>query len=170
MFIKQPPKKFQEQEFGPGKKGYIICEKCGAVYHEKSWHHKEKYQDKLKDVDKKLIKYSICPACIRIRDDLSEGFLVLKNVPEEKKEEILALVKHIGERNEKTDVLDRIAKIYEDEEGIKISTTENQLAVKIGRQLEDAYKKSTLEIHWANEEGPARLYWTYPNKDEEKEK
>ena len=155
--LRQPQNKLEVSEFGGGKKGALVCPKCKAVYKNKSWHHKEKYTNKeIKEMGG--AKPYKCPACIRKESDTCEGFLILKNVPKDKEKEILALVKNIGEKAEKTDVLDRIIKLKKDKDGIMIETTENQLAVKLGKQIKSAFK-GKLEIHWSHADGPVRVFW-----------
>jgi NMD protein affecting ribosome stability and mRNA decay len=158
--LRQPSKKVEEAEFDGGKKGVLICPKCKAVYKNKSWHHKEKYSNKeIKEMGG--AKPYKCPVCTIKENNLCEGFIILKNIPTNKEKDVLALVKNIAERAEKTDVLDRIIKLKKNKEGIKIETTENQLAVKLGKQIKRAFK-GKLDIHWAETEGPARVFWTAP--------
>jgi len=159
---KLPREKFEEQEFGKGKKGYTLCTGCGAVYYEKSWHHKEKYADKMEEIEKEA-KKSICPACAREKDNLCEGFVTLKNVPEDKKEELLNLIKNAGERAIRNDILSRVTKIEERDGNIEICTTENQLAVSLGKQIKSAFE-GELDINFSAQGGPARVVWAYPEK------
>jgi len=158
--LRQPLGKFELSGFGAGKKGVLVCPKCKAVYRNKSWHHKEKYSAKdIKEMGG--AKSYKCPACTIKENNICEGFILLKNTPKNKEKEVLALVKNVAERAEKNDVLDRIIKLKKNKEGIKIETTENQLAVKIGKQIKSAFK-GKLEIHWAEMEGPVRVFWTAP--------
>jgi len=162
-FAKRVPKsKKEEQEFGPGKKDIIICPKCNAYYFYKSWHHK--LEDYRHLSDKKRVKFILCPACQMIRDGKYEGQIILKNVPEDKKEEILNLIKNIGKRAYNRDPMDRIIDIREIRgklakiSNIEILTTENQLAVRIGKQLKRTFK-GRLEIKYSHEESTTRVIW-----------
>ncbi|OGZ34210.1 MAG: hypothetical protein A3I88_01380 [Candidatus Portnoybacteria bacterium RIFCSPLOWO2_12_FULL_39_9] len=177
--LRAPRPKKEEQEFGPGEIDILMCQKCEAVYYYKSWHHRlEDYQSLSEDKPRtfsgyashkiynpekargKRIKFILCPACQMIKDKKYEGRIILKNAPPEKKEEILGLVKNIGERAFQRDPLDRIISIKSKKGDIEILTTENQLAVSIGKQIKRAFKGS-LEIQWSHQESIARIIWNY---------
>lgn len=153
-----PRSRKEEQEFGPGKIDLLICQECEAVYYAKSWHHQlEDYQRLSED---KRIKFTLCPACQMIKDKKYEGLVILREVPQNKKEEVLRLVQNIGERAYQRDPLDRIIEIRDrDKNKIEILTTENQLAVSIGKQIKRAFK-GHLEIKWSHQESTARLVWS----------
>ncbi len=150
-------KKAKKQDFELEGVGLAVCSVCGAVWSKKSWHHKEKYsEDELEQIKNKAIK-KICPACIMEKENLCEGFVTLKNVPEDKKDELLNLIEHIGERAYKNDVLCRISKIEEERnKNIQICVTENQLAVSLGKQIKNAFN-SSLDISWPEGDGPVRV-------------
>jgi len=151
-----PKSRKEKQEFGPGQINIVLCKECGAVYYYKSWHHRLEDYQKLSE-DKK-IKFTLCPACQMIKDKMYEGQLILKNLPPDKKEEILNLVKNVGQRAFKRDPLDRIIGIQEKNNQVEILTTENQLAVSIGKQIKRAFK-GNLEIKWSHQESTVRIIW-----------
>ena len=152
--------KKEEQEFGPGKKNIAICKKCEAVYFYKSWHHKlEDYKHLSED---KSVNFVLCPSCQMIEDDKFEGQVVMENVPEEYKDDILANIKNTGERAYKRDPMDRIIKVscqfsVVSRYNIEVLTTENQLARNIARQVEKAHKGAKAEVIWSKEESAARI-------------
>ena len=149
-----PRSKKEEQEFGKGRANILICWQCEIVYYYKSWHHRlENYKGLKED---KRIKFVLCPACRMIKDKQYEGQVILKNAPEDKKEEILNLARHIGERAYQRDPLDRIISIRKRAQDIEILTTENQLAVRIGKQIKGAFK-GKLEIQWSHQESTVRV-------------
>jgi len=156
-----PKSKKEEAEFGPGKIDIVMCKECSAVYFHKNWHHNlEEYQELSED---KPIKFVVCPACQMIKDKMFEGQLILKNTPADKKEEILKLVKNVGERAFKRDPLDRIISIQNKGGDIEILTTENQLAVSIGKQIKRAFK-GDLEIKWSHQESTARIVLNFKSE------
>ena len=153
-----PKQRKEEQELGPGKINILMCRECEVVYYYKSWHHRlEDYKELSED---KRIKFVLCPACQMIKDKKYEGHVILKNPAQDKKKEILRLVKNIGERAFQRDPLDRIISIKNKSKDIEILTTENQLAISIGKQIKNAFKGS-LEIQWSHEESTARVIWNY---------
>lgn len=151
--------KKEEQEFGPGKKDFVICGDCNAVYYQKSWHHG--FADYKRLNENKQVSFTICPACQMIRDGKFEGKVVIENVPEEYMDDILRNIKNIGEKEHERDPMDRIIGIKNLETRIEVLTTENQLARNIARQIERAYKGVKSEIIWSKEESTAKIIVTF---------
>lgn len=157
-----------------GKRGLLLCSNCRAVYYDKHWHTNKKYASILKKQEG--VKQEMCPEC-RFIGDLPkggkmekevkrgninfEGEVTLKNIPlSEKKIEILNLVRNVGKRAVKRDPEDRIIKIEDKGKTIRILTSENQLAVSIGKQVERAFKGGDLKIKWSEKDALARVIWT----------
>lgn len=147
--------KKEEQEYGAGKKDFVVCEKCNAVYYYKSWKHG--FADYKHLNENKNIKFEICPACRMIGDKKFEGKIVLENVPKEHKEEVVRNIKNTGERAYKRDPMDRIISVKKSGNNIEVLTTENQLARIIARQVTSAYKNAKSEITWSKDEGVAQV-------------
>ena len=147
--------KKEEQEYGAGKKDFVVCEKCNAVYYYKSWKHG--FVDYKHLNENKNIKFEICPACQMIKDKKFEGKVVFESVPKEYKEDILRNIKNTGERAYKRDPMDRIIEVKESGGNVEVTTTENQLARNIARQVTSAYKNTKSDISWSKEEGVARV-------------
>lgn len=148
-----PQSKKEESEFGPGKKGIIICSQCQAVYYEKSWHHNLGTYPGIPE--KNLIKSALCPACQMLKDKKFEGQLILEQVPSEKKEEILRAIKNSGNQAYQLDPMDRIIEIKEKNNQIEILTTENQMAIKMAKKLKNAFG-GQLQIKWSHQEDIVR--------------
>jgi len=153
-----PKPRKEEAEFGPGKIDIIMCKNCDSVYYKKSWHHR--LEDHKQFSEDKRIKFILCPACQMIKDKKYEGVVTLENLPQEKREEILNLVKNVGKRGFKNDPMDRIIEIKKPGEQIEIFTTENKLAVIIGKQIKRAFK-GKLEIKWSHQESTVRVKVTF---------
>lgn len=147
--------KKEEQEYGPGKKDFVVCSDCDAVYYQKSWHHGFAEYRHIRE--SKQVTFTICPACQMIKDGQYEGSVVFKNVPVEHKEEILRNIKNTGERAYKRDPMDRIISVKENNGDIEVLTTENQLARIIARQVAQAHKNAKSDIIWSKEESAARI-------------
>lgn len=154
----------QQQELGLAKKEYIVCQDCSAAYFDKSWHRGLEEDVKHFEEKNKMIKFKICPACQMRRDKKYEGEIVLKfpvssfRFP---KEEILNLLKNSNQQAQEKDPMDRVLWTEEKDDGLHVYTSENQLAVKIGKKLKSAYKDSKLEIKHSHAEDPIRVYWEY---------
>ena len=145
----------EEQEYGPGKKDFVVCSDCNAVYYQKSWHHGFANYRHLDE--SKQVSFAICPACQMIRDKKFEGRVVIRNVPQAHKDEILNNIKNTGERAYKRDPMDRIIGINNAGSSMEVLTTENQLARIIARQIASAYKNAKTDIQWSKEESAVRI-------------
>ncbi|MEA3272170.1 MAG: hypothetical protein U9P90_00710 [Patescibacteria group bacterium] len=141
-----------------GKKGVILCSKCDAVYYDKHWHTNKKYADVLRG--QKGVKTEVCLECKHSKNSSFEGEVVLKNLPEDK-EELLNLVRNVGERASRRDPEEKIIKIEDKGDAVRILTTENQLAVSIGRQIDRAFKGGELEIKWSERDALVRVRWSH---------
>ena len=155
----------QEQEYGLGKKNIVLCKKCEAVYFNKSWHHGlEEYKNLRED---NRVVFVMCPACQMIADHLFEGEVIIENVPETLKDEVVRNIKNTGAIAEERDPMDRIIRIKNLESRIEVTTTENQLARAIAREVAQAYKGATVETRWSKEESVTRLKVTFKKAENE---
>ena len=147
-----PKSRKEESEFGEGKKDILTCKKCNAVYWYKSWHHRLDDYPYLSE--KKNLKFVLCPACQMIKEKKYEGELIVENVSPKVRKEIINTVKNMGEEAFRRDPQDRIISIKEvngNSKRIRILTTENQLAVRIGTF------KGKLNIRYSKKESTARI-------------
>ena len=82
-----------------------------------------------------------------------EGF-----VSEGQKEEVLRLLKNAGQRATERDPLDRIFAWENLGKKVAVYTTENQLAISLGKQVKRAFN-GALEIQTAKEADIVRVKW-----------
>lgn len=150
-----------------GEKAIRSCPRCGAVYFDKHWHIVPDFWAEYKKIfpaDRKNVIEELCAECKWIdsgkEDTEWEGEVILKNLVDADKNEILNLVRNIGARAFRRDPEDQIIKIEDRGREVVITTTENQLAVSIGKQIARAFKGGKLEIIWSDEDAPARVRWT----------
>lgn len=177
---RQKPRK-EEAEFGPGKIDTLICKKCGAVYWHKSWHHRLSDYPELKR--SKRLKFTLCPACQMVLDKKFEGEIILENVPEHFKNNIKTLAKNYGARASGLDPMDRIISIkerraqrvtarrkrgatfrkeFEGSRDIRILTTENQLAKRLAKKINEIHGgKLKVSISHSHEEDVSRIKITF---------
>jgi len=153
--LRRPKSRKEEAEFGPGKIDYIICPQCGCVYFDKSWHHSLE-QDFKRLKETKNIQFRICPACQMIKDKKYEGEITLEAVPKEFEEDIKNLAKNYGKRAIEADPMDRIIKITQEKEKIRILTTENQLAVRIAKKIKQSFG-GEIKISYSHQEDTVRI-------------
>lgn len=150
------PRRTERQEFGLAKKDYLICKTCQAAYYDKSWHHDLSGDRHLKEknIDKKKINFVLCPACQMIKNKQYEGLITIYNTPEKIKEEMIHLIKNMGNTAYEMDPLNRVSKIKESKNIIEVWTTENQLAKKIARKVRSTFPKqlSKEKISFSSDE------------------
>lgn len=150
-------RKEEKGEYGPGKTDIVMCKDCKAVYYYKSWKHNLRHYKHLSQ--DKAVQFAVCPACQMERDGTFEGQVIVENIPKGIHRELLQLVENIGERARKRDLMDRILKIQDyRNNGLEILTSENQLAVSIGKQIVRAHKGATITIQWSDKESVARVH------------
>lgn len=137
------PERRGKQEFGLAKKEYVLCKTCQAAYYDKSWHRGlEDYKHITeKNIDKKKINFTLCPACEMIKNKQFEGLITIYNVPVLIKSDLINLVNNMGETACSIDPMDRVSKIKESKNVIEVWTTENQLAKKIANKIKSTFPK-----------------------------
>jgi hypothetical protein len=148
-----------------GKEPLIVCSRCGAVYFDEHWHTIPNFLKIYKKMlPKKSMAKELCAECKWIVGGKGktgwEGELILENLVPEEKSEIINLVRNVGKRAFLRDPEDQIIKIEDLGRKVRVTTTENQLAVSIGKQVASAFKGGKLEIIWSAEDAPARVKWT----------
>lgn len=152
---KTPPPRKEVEEFGAGKPEFVICSVCKAVYYKKSWHHE--FPQNLGREDK-LIRFLECPACLMARNKMFEGQVILDKVPRDRLKEVLARIEHVGRLAYAKDVLARIIKVKRIGGRIEILTSENQLALLLGKQVQEILR-GKLDIRFSEDESVVRVYW-----------
>jgi len=155
-----PKSRKEEQEYGPAKKDIVICSECSAVYWYKSWHHQlGKYKHLSED---KQIRFELCPACKMVKDKKFEGQIFVEHIPAGIRREVEQLIYNVADRAYKRDSQDRVLMLraYK-KDGFEVRTSENQLALSIGKQIQRAYKNSSIDIQLSDKESTARvrIWW-----------
>ena len=147
-----------------------LCDRCGAVWFDGHWHTAPamaavlKAKRKLaKGASKPVLCYE-CHLAVNGPGDGSkarfEGELTLDGLDDPAaKAEILKTVRNFGSRASKRDPEDRIINIDDRGERVVVTTSENQLAVGLGKAVDAAFKGGRLRIVWSKEDLPARAYW-----------
>ena len=136
-----------------------LCTTCQAVYQNKRWFADEKLAKKLSGTGK--VKEVTCPTCRKIKDRYPEGILTLSGeFLEERKVEILTLLKNEGARGAGRSVADRIMTMTEEGPAkLVIETTTEKLAQHLGRAVYRAYK-GDLDFRWSEMNKFVRVYWS----------
>lgn len=151
------PAKTKFEEFGPGKKGLLICKKCGVFYYKKSWHHgAEKFIARRESKDLP-IKFVLCPADQMIKNGVFEGKLVIEEVPAKFKTNLVNLIKAFSKRAFERDPEDRLIAIKEEKNKLVATFTENELAAKLAQKIKEVFKKVIVKINYSKEPSDVNL-------------
>lgn len=126
------------------------CPDCGAMYRAGRW---------MRGAPPAGSNEAVCPACQRIRDDYPAGILSLSGeFLEGHREEILALAKHVAERDGQDHPLKRIMAVREEDDTTLVTTTDGDLARSIGHAIAHAYQ-GDLQDDPSSQEDLVRVSW-----------
>ena len=145
--IGQPPSKHEKREFPVGKEGLTFCRICSAVYYKKSWHHSLRKYGNLPENMK--VKFVVCPADQTILDHQFEGEIIIQNIPDKIQNDLMNLIHGYTKRSYEKDPMDRLIEAKKTRDSLRVTTTENQMAVKLAKKIKESFKKVSLEIHYA---------------------
>jgi len=133
------------------------CRKCGLVYRQKRWFIDPVELEKLKS-DPSAGKI-VCPACQRMSDNVPGGVVTFSgDYLRLHEEEILELIKNKESRSRMKNPLGRIMEIRQEGSVLTISTTEDKLAQKLGKDIYKAHK-GELHYQWSHGENFVRVDW-----------
>ncbi|GMQ95377.1 MAG: hypothetical protein BMS9Abin13_490 [Patescibacteria group bacterium] len=151
--VKLPMQKqeLRRDEYGKAKKGIAICKVCHNVNFKKKWHHPDCSSFKNVNLKGKGVRLVVCPADKMIAEGLYEGEIRLVNVPKKYESELLNLVAGYGARARKRDPQDRIIEIKKAKNGFVVTTTENQLAIKLAKKIKGVFNKVDIVISHSHE-------------------
>ena len=126
----------------------VVCPDCGATYIEGRWTWR---QGPVEAPRRR------CSGCQRIRDDYPAGFLSVEGeFARTHRAELLRLARKTESREKQDHPINRIVRIEEADDALRISTTEPHLAQAIGRALHSAYSG---ELEFDFQEDIVRVRW-----------
>lgn len=140
------PRRGEKHEILKGKKGVVVCKNCDAAYCVKSWRHS---LNDCKNLDDTAMKFSFCPACQMIKNKQFEGEIVIKNAPVKIKNDLKHLIESFCKKAYERDPMDRLIAVKEANGNLIITTTENQLAVKLAKKIKETFKKAEVKIAYS---------------------
>ena len=150
--------------------GMKMCERCEAVYYEGCWHTAPELPAVLKEKKLTSKMLGFCTECKWVMEGGAgvgsgfEGEVTLDGIRDkEEKKEILRTVRNFSRKASERDPEDQIIGIDDRGERIVITTSENQMAVGIGKAVDQAFKGGKLSIIWSDDDLPVRVYWKHKN-------
>jgi len=140
-----------------GMKEEAICSRCDLVYQNKSWRLDEAEARSLKE--NSHVRRGTCPACRRMEDNLPGGIATFSGDYFHKHEvEILDIIKNEEARSRVKNPLGRVMEIAQKGSVLTVSTTEEKLARKLGKEVYKAHK-GELHYQWAHDQKMVRVSW-----------
>lgn len=130
--------------------GPARCPECGAVYERGRW----RWGDAPAGA-----RDEVCPACRRTQDKMPAGWLLLEGPRiAAAHDDLLALVRHVAQRERDEHPLNRILAIDDRGDRIEISTTDVHLPQRIGEALKGAHH-GRLTVRYGKDEYSVRTRW-----------
>lgn len=151
------------------QKGTRLCDRCEAVFYDGHWHTDPHAAEALKEAKpRNSATTALCPQCTNVMsgegkaDSDFEGQLTLDGLHDGKeKAEILATIRNLARKSAEQDPQDQLIAIDDKGDRVIIATSDNQMAVRMGKKIDEAFKGGTLRITWSNDDLPARVYWKH---------
>ena len=128
----RPPRRARKTGATPAKlPSSTVCPGCGATYRRGRW----TWQPAAPEAPERT-----CPACERIADRYPAGVLQAEGkFAVAHRDELIALARHVEERERSRHPLERIMKLTTRRNGFVAETTGAKLAQALGRALHKAY-------------------------------
>ena len=134
-----------------GHKEPVVCTQCGAVYRHRHW--------SVAIGEPTIGSRALCPACRQIRQGIVGGYVTVGGeFAEAHRGEIERLIANEAERALENDPLSRIQRSAWKNGGLKIETTTEHLAARLGKALACAYK-GELRFDFSHENKVIRVNW-----------
>lgn len=141
-----------------GMKEVAVCTGCTALYWNKRWYPDESISTGLSN--DMIRKEVLCPACQRTRENNPAGIVTYRGDYLQKHEdEILNTIKNTEEKARIKNPLARIMEIKQEGDSMTVSTTDDKLAQKLGRDIYKAHS-GNLEYQWSREHRFVRVNWS----------
>lgn len=151
------PSRHMMEEFGPGKKEFIFCPYGEAVYYKKAWHSTAQFFKNPPKLSGKGICFKLCPAHEMLKNKQYEGEVLITNLPAKYEQDVRNLVVNMSKHAMRRDILDRVLSIKSVSGGLRITTSENQLAQKISRKISRTFPKAKTALTRGREGDVVRI-------------
>ena len=140
-----------------GMKEAAICSICHLIYQNKRWYmDKEEARKLLAD---SRVHRGTCPACRRMEDSLPAGIATFSgDYLLQHGAEILDIIKNAETKSRAKNPLGRVMEISQEGNILTVSTTEDKLAQKLGREVYKAHK-GELRYQWSHDQDLVRVKW-----------
>ncbi len=135
-----------------------LCESCHAVYRNKRWYADAALYESLRKDPKAAM--TVCPACLKIRDNFPGGIVTLKGASVfTHRQGLLNLIRNEEDRARAVNPLERVMSLRDDGYGnLVVTTTNEKLAQRIGRAIRKAFR-GEVAYTWSHDNKLVRVDW-----------
>lgn len=134
-----------------------VCTRCGAVYEHQHWRFDAKERTLVEQAG--VAKEVVCPGCRKVAERNPQGIVTLTgDYWQRHREEILNLIRNEEERAMETNPLQRIIDIREEHGELIVETTNEKLAQRLGRRIDQAHN-GDVEYQWSKDNHLVRVRW-----------
>ncbi len=144
--------------FRRAPKGLLSCRGCGSVYYRRRWTLEPPVEIRKRVELRDGVSLTYCPACQKIRDHYWLGVVQISGVDPGEKRELLKLLKNEETRAREKNPLERIVRIANEDDGLRVETTTEKLAQRLGRCLRKA-RGGKVSYKWSHNNKFARVVW-----------
>jgi hypothetical protein len=139
-------------------KGILSCRGCGSIYYLRRW-TLEPTREVLRRVElRDGVRITYCPACQKMRDHYWLGVVQISGINAGEKREIVKLLRNEETRAREKNPLERIVRIVDRDGGLRVETTTEKLAQRLGRSLGKA-RGGKVTYKWSHRNKFARVVW-----------
>lgn len=147
----------KKAEAGEDQPGLLICPRCHAISEIKRWYvDEDRYRELRSRPDAQLV---VCPGCLRIERQQYDGEVVLSSpLLADNKEQAMHLICKTEDKARRDNPFSRLASVEDNGEEIRVLTTTQWLAERIGKEFRKAFS-GELEIQRLPGEKFSRVRW-----------
>ncbi|MGH7949020.1 MAG: hypothetical protein ACREQF_07340 [Candidatus Binataceae bacterium] len=139
----------------PGHREPAECERCGAVYANKTWRHGRRLTRELMD----RAQWTCCPACVQLATGESYGRVIATgDYVRGHLDQIRHRIRNVARLAESRQALRRVVSMNFDGSALEVLTTSQKLAHRIARELEKAFG-GRASYSWWDRDGTLRAVW-----------
>jgi len=140
-------------------RGLLLCHDCGSVYYRRRWTLTPPRQIHDRINSDKDVSSTVCPACRKVRERFPNGELHMRGVSKGEVGELIRLLRNEEQRAREKNPLERIMRVVTTNNELRLETTTEKLAQRLGRCLRKA-RGGTVSYKWSHNNRYARVVWT----------
>ena len=136
-----------------------LCDGCGVVFSHKTWRRSAARTSLALE---RGGPWGRCPACVRQVKEPAGTVLLTGDLVESIEQELRRRIQNVCERARFTQPERRLLAVERDSSGLKVTTTSQELAHRIGREIEKAFGGRT-SYTWSDADGHLLALWKGPS-------